>query len=83
MCHHDCPMTPTLPNKDTKFEMIKEESKFHALSDEKGKISKKVFKPDSSASRMVNLTTAGQTDFHESSQQTEIDNMDEKWMKKH
>jgi hypothetical protein len=32
---------------------------------------------------MVNLTTtAGQTDLHESSQQTEINNLDKKWMKK-
>jgi hypothetical protein len=55
----DSPKTPILPNNDSKFKMIVDVSKLHALSDEKGQISKKVFKPDSSAYRIVNLTTEG------------------------
>lgn len=63
------PKTPTLANKtDPDNKITLEESKLLALTDEKRLIAGK--KPESSAA-MFNLTTAGQTDFHESSQKSE------------
>lgn len=52
-----------------------EESKLVALSDEKHKVTHR--KPESSTA-FQNLTTAGHTDFHESSQRSEHYNFEKK-----
>jgi len=67
--HQKSPKTPTLAIKiDSNYKMHMEESKLLALTDEKAPIAGK--KPESSAA-LLNLTTAGQTEFHDSSQKSE------------
>jgi hypothetical protein len=44
----DSPKTPNLPDNDNNFKIVIEENKFHALSDKKVQITKKVIKDDSS-----------------------------------